>query len=254
MSFSADPQGGPVFSIKMAMGSTTENPLHTHPNGQLIMTQYGSVTLQTDQGYWMVPPLCAVWVPVGIRHRARVDDQALIHFLYIEPGLDQLPGHCCTLQLSPLVRELIIHLSELKADYELGSQTHRLALVLLETLNQMPTRQLHVPVPEDRVLQTIAQHMLKQPDSRPTMADWAQELAMSERTLARHMLKHTGMSFGRWRQQFMIMLALQKLGSGMSVKSTARELGYTSISAFISVFKSIVGETPSRYVGQSPSS
>ncbi|EJC65332.1 AraC family transcriptional regulator [Alcaligenes sp. CHO6] len=254
MSFSADPQGGPVFSIKMAMGSTTENPLHTHPNGQLIMTQYGSVTLQTDQGYWMVPPLCAVWVPVGIRHRARVDDQALIHFLYIEPGLDQLPEHCCTLQLSPLVRELIIHLSELKADYELGSQTHRLALVLLETLNQMPTRQLHVPVPEDRVLQTIAQHMLKQPDSRPTMADWAQELAMSERTLARHMLKHTGMSFGRWRQQFMIMLALQKLGSGMSVKSTARELGYTSISAFISVFKSIVGETPSRYVGQSPSS
>lgn len=254
MSFSADPQGGPVFSIKMAMGSTIENPLHTHPNGQLIMTQYGSVTLQTDQGYWMVPPLCAVWVPVGIRHRAHVDDQALIHFLYIEPGLDQLPEHCCTLQLSPLVRELIIHLSELKADYELGSQTHRLALVLLETLNQMPTRQLHVPVPEDRVLQTIAQHMLKQPDSRPTMADWAQELAMSERTLARHMLKHTGMSFGRWRQQFMIMLALQKLGSGMSVKSTARELGYTSISAFISVFKSIVGETPSRYVGQSPSS
>jgi AraC-like DNA-binding protein len=218
------------------------------------MTQYGSVTLQTDQGYWMVPPLCAVWVPVGIRHRARADDQALIHFLYIQPGLDQLPDHCSTLDLSPMVREMIIHLSDLNPHYEPGSQTHRLALVLLETLNQMPTRQLHVPVPEDKVLQTIAQHMLKQPDSRPTMADWAKELAMSERTLARHMLKHTGMSFGRWRQQFMIMLALQKLGSGMSVKSTARELGYTSISAFITVFKSILGDTPSRYLSQTHSS
>ncbi|CAM5383933.1 helix-turn-helix transcriptional regulator [Alcaligenes faecalis] len=254
MSFSSNPQGGPIFSIKMAMGSNTENPLHTHPNGQLIMTQYGSVTLQTDQGYWMVPPLCAVWVPVGIRHRARADDQALIHFLYIQPGLDELPDHCSTLDLSPMVREMIIHLSDLNPHYEPGSQTHRLALVLLETLNQMPTRQLHVPVPEDKVLQTIAQHMLQQPDSRPTMADWAKELAMSERTLARHMLKHTGMSFGRWRQQFMIMLALQKLGSGMSVKSTARELGYTSISAFITVFKSILGETPSRYLSQTHSS
>ncbi|XJC79169.1 AraC family transcriptional regulator (plasmid) [Delftia tsuruhatensis] len=238
----------------MAMGSNTENPLHTHPNGQLIMTQYGSVTLQTDQGYWMVPPLCAVWVPVGIRHRARADDQALIHFLYIQPGLDELPDHCSTLDLIPMVREMIIHLSDLNPHYVPGSQTHRLALVLLETLNQMPTRQLHVPVPEDKVLQTIAQHMLQQPDSRPTMADWAKELAMSERTLARHMLKHTGMSFGRWRQQFMIMLALQKLGSGMSVKSTARELGYTSISAFITVFKSILGETPSRYLSQTHSS
>ncbi|AYR19757.1 AraC family transcriptional regulator [Alcaligenes faecalis] len=250
MSFSTNPQGGPVFSIKMEMGSTTENPLHTHPNGQLIMTQYGSVTLQTDQGYWMVPPLCAVWVPAGIGHRARADNQALIHFLYIQPGLDQLPDHCCTLDVSPMVREMIIHLSDLNADYEPGSSTHRLALVLLETLNQMPSRQLHVPVPEDKVLQTIAQHMQQQPDTRPTMADWAKELAMSERTLARHMLKQTGMSFGRWRQQFMIMLALQKLGSGMSVKSTARELGYTSISAFIRVFKSILGQTPSRYISQ----
>ncbi len=254
MSFSSNPQGGPIFSIKMAMGSATENPLHTHPNGQLIMTQYGPVTLQTDQGYWMVPPLCAVWVPVGIRHRARAANKSLIHFLYIQPGLDQLPDHCCTLDISPMVREMIIHLSDLKADYELGSQTHRLALVLLETLNQMPTRQLHVPVPEDKVLQTLVQSMLKQPDSRPTMADWAKELAMSERTLARHMLKHTGMSFGRWRQQFMMMLALQKLGSGMSVKSTARELGYTSISAFITVFKSILGDTPSRYLSQTHAS
>ncbi len=254
MSFSTDPQGGPVFSIKVEMGATTEQPLHTHPNGQLILTQYGSVTLQTDKGYWMVPPLCAVWVPVGIPHRARADDQALMHFLYIQPGLDQLPNHCCTLEISPMVREMIIHLSDLNPDYAPNSQTHRLALVLLETLNQMPTRQLHVPVPEDKVLQAIVHHMLKHPDSRPTMADWAKELAMSERTLARHMLKHTGMSFGRWRQQFMIMLALQKLGSGMSVKSTARELGYTSISAFITVFKSILGETPSRYLSQTQSS
>ncbi|HRL21326.1 AraC family transcriptional regulator [Alcaligenes sp. SDU_A2] len=253
MNFDPDSYGCPAFSIKVDIGGCPEEvPLHTHRKGQLIMTQHGAVTFQADDGYWMVPPGCAVWVPGGIRHCNHAAANALIHFLFIEPGAGALPDHCCTLEISPMLREMIMHLSSLERDYPADSSTHRLVQVLLDTLADMPARQLHVPLPEDPTLQHIARQMLAAPHKRISMAQWASHVAMSERTLARHMLKHTGMTFGRWRHQLMMMLALQKLTSGMPVKSTAQELGYGSTSAFIAVFKSILGSTPSRYLHQTP--
>jgi hypothetical protein len=37
---------------------------------------------------------------------------ARIFFVYIEPGAVDLPDRCCTLSISPLLRELIIELSD----------------------------------------------------------------------------------------------------------------------------------------------
>ncbi len=254
MSFDPDSHDVPVFSVKVAIGGCPkEVPLHVHRKGQLIMTQHGAVTFQADEGYWMVPPGCAVWVPGGIRHCNHAGANAMIHFLFIEPGAGHLPEHCCTLEISPMLREMIMHMSSLPRNYAADSPSQRLGQVLLETLETMPARHLHVPLPEDRTLQDIARQILHTPGERVSMAQWASRVAMSERTLARHMLKHTGMTFGRWRHQLMMMLALQKLTSGMPVKSTAQELGYESTSAFITVFKSILGDTPSRYLNQTQS-
>jgi AraC-like DNA-binding protein len=71
---------------------------------------------------------------------------------------------------------------------------------------------------------------------------------MSERTLFRMILKDTGMSFGRWRQQFHIMLALERLAEGDSVQAVAFDLGYESASAFITMFKKALGQPPGKYL------
>lgn len=55
------------------------------------------------------------------------------------------------------------------------------------------------------------------------------------------------MSFGRWRQQLHIGLALQRLASGQSVMNVAFDLGYESTSAFIAMFRRMLGTTPARY-------
>ncbi|ERI14312.1 hypothetical protein O206_22735 [Ochrobactrum sp. EGD-AQ16] len=56
------------------------------------------------------------------------------------------------------------------------------------------------------------------------------------------------MSFGRWRQQLHVGLALQRLADGESVTNIAIDLGYESPSAFIAMFRRKLGTTPARYL------
>jgi len=57
----------------------------------------------------MVPPH---WGPGGMEHSNLATAYARIFFVYIEPGAVDLPDRCCTLSISPLLRELIIELSD----------------------------------------------------------------------------------------------------------------------------------------------
>ncbi|HWW11149.1 MAG TPA: helix-turn-helix domain-containing protein, partial [Brevundimonas sp.] len=63
-------------------------------------------------------------------------------------------------------------------------------------------------------------------------------------------VRETALSFGRWRQQFHIVTALQKLSAGASVQAVALDLGYGSVSAFIAMFKAALGVSPARYVAR----
>ncbi len=56
------------------------------------------------------------------------------------------------------------------------------------------------------------------------------------------------MSFGRWRQQLHVGLALQRLADGESVTNIAIDLGYERPSAFTAMFRRMLGTTPARYL------
>ena len=58
------------------------------------------------------------------------------------------------------------------------------------------------------------------------------------------------MSFGRWRQQLHIILALQWLSEGASVQSVAIDLGYERASSFVLMFRKALGTSPARYMTQ----
>ncbi|HBU8673296.1 TPA: AraC family transcriptional regulator, partial [Enterobacter hormaechei] len=69
-----------------------------------------------------------------------------------------------------------------------------------------------------------------------------------ERNLARLVVKETGLSFRRWRHQLQLIVALQFLIGGKSVQQTAQALGYDSTTAFITMFRKGLGQTPARYI------
>lgn len=109
---------------------------------------------------------------------------------------------------------------------------------------------LHLPIPDNSRLRDVARRLAEHPADRSTVADWSARCAMSERSFARFVLAETGMTFGRWRQQFHIMVALQQLSSGASVQRVSQELGYDSVSAFITMFKKNLGKPPARFIAE----
>ncbi|MFP3830769.1 helix-turn-helix domain-containing protein, partial [Pseudomonas sp. SIMBA_021] len=74
----------------------------------------------------------------------------------------------------------------------------------------------------------IAAALLANPSDRRTLAQWAEHVAVSERTLKRLMVQETGLSFGRWRRQLHLVIGLRKLACGATVQRVAGDLGYES--------------------------
>lgn len=208
---------------------------------------HGAVTCQLADGWWMVPPDCGVWIPGGMPHSNRPTPNARLSFLFVEPDAADLPKQCCTLAVSPMIREMIRHLAAGPRDYETGDHTGRLVRVLLDELALMPTERLHLPVSDHPKLRRIADSLSANPSDRSTLRQWAARVTVSERSLARLMVQETGLTFGRWRQQLHLMVALRELASGAAVQKVSDDLGYESVTAFITMFKKALGQTPARY-------
>ncbi|MDA9440329.1 AraC family transcriptional regulator [Bradyrhizobium sp. CCBAU 51745] len=224
-----------------------EIPIHTHRKGQLVLAQRGSVTCEVPSGLWMVPPRCGVWIPGGMPHSNRATANASIYFLYVDMNAASVPQECCTLSITPLLHEVIHRLATLAPLYDEEGPTAHIVAVLLNELIEMPTEQLHLPVTRHSKLRAIADALMETPSDRRTVTEWAEAMALGERTLMRLVVAETGMTFSRWRQQLHIIIALQRLSAGDSVQSVSEVLGYDSVSAFITMFKKALGKSPARY-------
>lgn len=56
------------------------------------------------------------------------------------------------------------------------------------------------------------------------------------------------MSFGRWRQQLCVVLAVKWLACGASIQQVTADLGYESVPSFVTMFRKALGTSPGRYM------
>lgn len=213
------------------------SPRHQHRKGQLILALHGAITCEVENAMWMVPPQYAVWLPGSLPHSNHVTAGAELCFLFIEPAAVVMPERCCTLKISPLCRELILSLARRTDPERAQMPTQRLIQVLFDELPQQPQEQLQLPVSGHPKIRQMVETMAQEPARWNTLGQWASVFAMSERNLARLVVKETGLSFRRWRHQLQLILALQALIAGRNVQQTAQMLGYDSTTAFITMFK-----------------
>lgn len=132
-------------------------------------------------------------------------------------------------------------------DGQSGPRGKRLMGVILDELAELKSSPLHLPMPDDPRLKTIAELLIADPSETRGLESLSQLAGASSRNTARLFLKETGMTFGAWRRQLRLMSAISRLGSGDTVTSVAYELGYHSPSAFIAMFKRVLGQPPARY-------
>jgi len=71
---------------------------------------------------------------------------------------------------------------------------------------------------------------------------------MSENSPARLVQQEAGLTFGRWRQQLQLIVAIRSLSVGATVQQVSADHGYESVSAFIAMFKKALGASPAEYL------
>lgn len=226
---------------------------HIHDWHQLVYATRGVMTVNTANSSWVVPSHRAVWVPASVEHEIEMVGAVSLRTLYVKAGLStSLPNQCCVVNVSPLLRELIVHTVRMGMLNRFVPAQKRLIGVILDQLEALRTVPLKLPMPHDARALRVAQLVRTNPAENKSLDQLSNNIGASKRTIERLFLSETEMTFGKWRQQFRLLHALRLLAAGENVTTAALEVGYDSTSAFIYAFKTALGTTPGRYYSEKP--
>lgn len=227
-------------------------PLHKHPTGQLLVATEGIVGIELEDGYWSIPARCGVWVPPNVAHQGVLGLGGKSVSLHVGPvWVDQLPEQSTLMMVKPLTIEMIMASATpewAKRSPEYRNHFSRVMIDDVVNAKQLPRN--FAPLPKSPYLLKILRELHDPDKAGWTMAEWAEHVHMSERTLGRNALRETGMTFYNWRLQHLFLRSIEHLAEKLSVDEVAALAGYRNTSAYIKVFKEVFGMTPGTYARQ----
>lgn len=162
-------------------------------------------------------------------------------------GLDA-PTKPVAIRVSPLLRELVLRAVDMPMSYEQEGRDGLIVELLLKEMEWKSEVPLHLQVPQDPRLRKIFDAYLAVPADERSLQDWAEMVGASSRTLERRFITEFGLPFREWRQHMRLLGALPLLGAGTPITQVALEVGYDTPSAFSTMFRRIMGVTPSEYL------
>ncbi|WP_312166654.1 helix-turn-helix transcriptional regulator [Phenylobacterium sp.] len=240
----------PVVAIANDYPPHFELEWHRHRRGQLLYAARGVVVVSTPQGAWVAPPERAVWTPPTVPHAVKMVGSVSTRGILLDPGACPALGDASrVIEVSPLLRSLLLAASELPREYAPDGRDGLVIDLLLAELALAPVIPLAAPFPQSPALAAKCRAFLEAPSPHDTIDGWSAELGMGRRAFTRAFRRETGMSFAEWRQQACVLVALPRLAAGDQVTAIALDLGYESPAAFTTMFKRRLGVAPSRYQG-----
>lgn len=224
-------------------------PPRSNPSDRLVYASEGVITVTTGQGAWVAPPERAVWLPAGMDYSVKVVATATSHSIDVDPAL-KLRGEprCELISIKPLLHHLIMEAYE--ARDEGASARNRMLLSLIQAeIARAPSLPVLLSFPRHAGLLRLCEAFVAKPAAQQSIDVWSARLGLSRRTFTRLFRNETGLSFTDWRRQACLFAALPRLSAGEAVTTVAMDLGYSSPSAFTTMFKQIIGVSPRRYLG-----
>jgi AraC-like DNA-binding protein len=240
--------GFDVRSLAMTLRTGAHVGNHRHPWAQLVFACSGVMRVSTAAETWLTPATKAIWLPAGVEHRIDIQGDVAMRTLYIAPDRAAvLPDAPATLEVQPLLRELILHIAQLGMLSPNRPEQYRMAGVLVDLLGQARREDMRLPLPTDARARKAALRLQESPGEADSLTKLALESGASLRTLQRIFPRETGLTLEGWRQKARLIHAVARLASGESVTATAFESGYENVGAFIAAFARQFEMTPGRY-------
>jgi len=237
--------GSPLIGTIRSFAADSMPGSHTHRRGQLAWCPDRPVTVETGRALHMVSPDVAIWLPPECNHRIRADGTRQSINLYVLPGRAPLPDCAAAITLEALESELMRTLASATRADRVEPAFGRLIAVFWDRLARVgngkaasPT----LPLPLDpRLRRIVLAHLegVEQPLDR-----WAEELALSRRSLQRLVIRGTGQNWMAWTRALRIARGIAPLMAGANVQAAAHAAGYATASGFIAAFHDVNGITP----------
>src|ERR1700730_11142900 len=239
------------FKRRMVEGWTPE---HSHHRGQLVALTQGLLIVETEDERWMCPSQRRGWTPPNCKHAARSVGGAAGSMVDLSPEICRgLPKTPCMFISSELLFAIVHRMVDWDLSQPLNAAKKHLITMLRDEIRQPEQQPLRLTIPREERLARAADALLDDVGDARSLDAWAHGAGMSRRTFMRAFLTEAGMSFGRWRQQARLFAALEMLAQRKSVTEVAIAGGYDSISAFIEMFRTMLGTTPQTYFRGRPS-
>jgi len=238
-----------IFVRQQIMPAKHYFPEHQHRWHQLLYAISGVLTVDVIGERFFISPGNAVWLPCGCRHSVSTEYGAELKSLYIDGGYQQLPtDQSIVLKISPIIKALIIEASTFDVHYPTSGYENDVVSLMLNTLPRLEHITEQLPWPSSPDLLRMCRQLYDQPGEKQTTQVLADRLAMSKRTLERKFHKETGMAIQAWSLRLRFLKAIELLTAGHSITSVALDLGYSSPSPFIYMFRNNVGMSPREYL------
>ena len=223
-------------------------PEHSHERGQLFALTQGLLIVEAGSERWMFPSQRCAWIPPNCRHAARSVGGVAGSMVHLSPEMSRgLPTTPCMFNSSELLFAIVHRILGWDFHQPLNPAKKHLIATLRDEIRQPDLQPLRLIIPRDERLVRVADALLDDVGDDRTLDAWAHVAGMARRTFMRAFSAQVGISFGRWRQQARLFAALEMLAQGKSVTEVAIAVGYDSVSAFIEMFRKMLGTTPQTY-------
>jgi AraC-like DNA-binding protein/quercetin dioxygenase-like cupin family protein len=245
----------PHFLVRMGASDHRPGALlgeHRHDWHQLALVTQGLMTVSTEAGSWVAPPSIALWIPAGTRHGIRFIGASRLRTAWFPPDRPgRRPQQCSAVAVSPLLAELMQRACELGMLDERVPVERAIATLIDAEFERSDIPPFTLPQPRDRATSAAARFIADGAAAAESIDRLAEAVGLSGRSLERRFHEETGMSPGRWRRQYRMLAALERLAAGMPIKAVAAMAGYGGPSAFVAAFRNSFGTTPGRYFDSS---
>src|SRR3954454_23355224 len=130
---------------------------HEHRRAQVLYAATGVMQVETDDGNWTIPTDRAVLIPALTRHQVTMTGVST-RSLYIEPAaVPWFPARCQAVDVSVLLRALILAAVEMEPRYPGHSRDAAVAALILHELKNLTPLPLDVPLPSDPRLRGLCE-------------------------------------------------------------------------------------------------
>lgn len=235
----------PAWFRVAVMPADATYPEHAHHWGEFVYSYSGIMEVQICGEHLTAPPHFGIWLPPEVKHVGLNRNTATHCSFYMMPEIcSEMPTTPCVINISEFTISILDFLKNYPLTTPLSEEDMRLLLVLRDRLSVAPRLSTFLPYTNDPLLSRITAEIERCPAMETPIKNIAEKFGYTVRTLNRQSHQLLGMSLGEWRQRLRVVKAIDLLEQGEKVEVVAYTVGYSSASAFISMFHRITGRTP----------